>query len=88
MSLKEPEMQILSIVGAAALTAGLFVPMLWFTEAKETETSQLKDMEAIEATIAYKKSPTKQPQKQTQPQPTIEKPEGVSRDENKKPDEK
>jgi hypothetical protein len=88
MSLKETEMQILSLVGAAALTAGLFVPMLWFTEKQEAEGSQLKDMEAIEATIAYKKSPAKQPQKPVEAQPTIEKPEGVSRDENKKPDEK
>jgi len=88
MSLKEPEMQMLSIVGALALTAGLFVPMLWFTDRVDKADSQLKDMEAIEATIAYKKSPTKQPQKEVQAQPTIDKPEGVSRDENKKPDEK
>jgi hypothetical protein len=88
MSLKDPEMHILSIIGAAALTGGLFVPMLWFTNKAEAEGPQLKDMEAIEATIAYKKTPTKQPQKQTQPQPTIDKPEGVSHDENKKPPEK
>jgi hypothetical protein len=88
MSLKEPEMQILSIFGAAALTAGLFVPMLWFTDKAEAQGSQLKDMLAIEATIAFKKTPNKQPQKITQPKPTIEKPEGVSHDENKKPDEK
>jgi hypothetical protein len=88
MSLREPEMQILSILGAAVMTTALFVPMLFFTDRVDARDSELKDMEAIEATIAYKKAPTKQPQKQVQAQPTIEKPEGVSHDENKKPDEK
>jgi hypothetical protein len=88
MSLKNGEMQVLSVVGAGILTGALFVPMLWFTNAAEAQGPQIKDMEAIEATIAYKKSPAKQPQKHTQPQPTIEKPEGVSHDENKKPEEK
>ena len=88
MSLKDPEMRVLSMIATGALTAGLFVPLLWFTDKAEAQGQQLRDMEAIEATIAYKKTPIKQPQKQTQPTPTIEKPEGVSHDENKKPDEK
>jgi hypothetical protein len=88
MSLKDPQMAVLSIFATGALTAGLFVPLLWFTDKAEAQGPQLRDMEAIEATIAYKKTPIKQPQKQVQPQPTIEKPEGVSHDENKKPDEK
>jgi hypothetical protein len=88
MSLKDPEMRVLSMVATGALTAGLFVPLLWFTDKAEAKGPELKDMEAIEATIAYKKTPIKQPQKQTQPTPTIEKPEGVSHDETKKPDEK
>lgn len=88
MALKDTEMHVLSIAGAALLTAALFVPMIWFTDKAEDEGPQLREMQVIEATIAYKKSPVKQPQKQTQPTPTIDKPEGVSRDENKKPPEK
>lgn len=87
MALKDTEMHVLSIAGAAIVTAALFVPVLFFTDAAKDDGPQLKDMQVIEATIAYKKSPTKQPQKQTQPTPTIDKPEGVSRDENKKPPE-
>jgi len=88
MALKDTEMHVLSIVGAAIVTAALFVPVLFFTDAATDDGPQLKEMQVIEASIAYKKSPTKQPQKQTQPTPTIDKPEGVSRDENKKPPEK
>jgi hypothetical protein len=87
MALKDTEMHVLSIVGAAIVTAALFVPVLFFTDAAKDEGPQLKEMQVIEASIAYKKSPNKQPQKQTQPTPTIDKPEGVSRDENKKPPE-
>ena len=39
-------------------------------------------MESIEASVAYKKSPQKQPQKPTS-QPEVKKPEGVSHDEKK-----
>ena len=87
MALKDTEMHVLSIAGAALVTAALFVPVLFFTESAKDDGPQLKDMQVIEASIAYKKSPNKQPQKQTQPTPTIDKPEGVSRDENKKPPE-
>ena len=88
MSLKDSQISVVSGIATAVLTAGLFVPLLWFTEKAEAQGPQLRDMEAIEATIAYKKTPIKQPQKQTTPQPTIDKPEGVSHDENKKPPEK
>lgn len=88
MALKDTEMHVLSIAGAALVTAALFVPMIWFTDKATEEGPQLKEMQVIEASIAYKKSPIKQPQKQTQPTPTIDKPEGVSHDENKKPPEK
>ncbi len=87
MALKDTEMHVLSIAGAALVTAALFVPVLFFTDAAKDDGPQLKEMQVIEASIAYKKSPNKQPQKQTQPTPTIDKPEGVSRDENKKPPE-
>jgi hypothetical protein len=87
MSLKDGEMQVVSIVGAAVLTGALFVPVLWFTEAASAKPPRLDDYQVLEATIAYKKSPTKQPQKQFD-QPEIVKPVGVSHDETKKVEEK
>jgi hypothetical protein len=45
-------------------------------------------MEAIEASIAYKKAPAKQPQKKTQQAPPEDKPDGVSRDETKPVEDK
>src|ERR1041385_5521252 len=51
---------------SSGFTAGLFVPLLWFTDKAEAQGPQLRDMEAIEATIAYKKTPIKQPQKQSE----------------------
>ena len=87
MALKDTEMQVVSMALAAILTGALFVPILFFTESAKADGPQLKNMEAIEATIAYRKTPQKQPQKVTQQAP-VEKPEGVSHDENKKPPEK
>ena len=57
-------MHVMSLFGAGLITAALFVPMLWFTNAADAEGPQLKDMQVIEATIAYRKTPQKQPQKQ------------------------
>jgi hypothetical protein len=48
----------------------------------------LDDMEAIEASIAYKKAPAKQPQKKTRQPDPIVKPDGVSHDETKIPEVK
>jgi hypothetical protein len=87
MSLKDAEMQVVSIAGAAILCGSLIVPILWFTDAAAVDGPVLKDQEVIEATIAYRKTPQKQPQKKFQ-NPDVEKPQGVSHDENKKPDEK
>jgi hypothetical protein len=84
MSLKDAEIHVVSILGASILAAALAVPTLWLTSAKGIEEAPLKEQEVIEATIAYRKTPQKQPQKKTAP-PPVEKPEGVSRDENKKP---
>lgn len=87
MSLKDPEMKVVSLLGATLLSAALIVPIVWFTDAAAVEAPVLKDQEVIEATIAYRKTPQKQPQKKFQ-NPDVQKPEGVSRDENKKPVEK
>lgn len=46
----------------------------------------LDNLEAIDASLAYKKPETKQPQKQRSAPPPEVKPEGVSHDENKVPD--
>jgi hypothetical protein len=62
MALKDTEMHVLSIAGAALVTAALFVPVLFFTDAAKDDGPQLKEMQVIEASIAYKKSPNKQPQ--------------------------
>jgi hypothetical protein len=87
MSLKDAEMQMVSLFGALALSASLVVPIVWFTKAAASEGPILKEQEVIEATIAYRKTPQKQPVKLTAPTPTV-KPEGVSHDENKKVEEK
>lgn len=84
MALKDAEMHAVSLFGAGLLTAALIVPIVWLTEPTGLEGPALKEQEVIEATIAYRKTPQKQPQKKTAP-PPVEKPEGVSRDENKKP---
>ena len=66
------------------MTAALFVPIAVCSRtqprprARSSRTSQV-----IEATIAYRKTPQKQPQKKFD-QPDVVKPEGVSHDENKK----
>jgi hypothetical protein len=87
MALKDAEMHVVSFLGSTILTAAFFVPILWFAEGKETEGPILQDRQAIEATIAYRKTPQKQPQKKTAQQEVI-KPEGVSRDETKKVEQK
>lgn len=85
MSLGNGEIHAVSVVGAAVLTAALFYPVLFLTEKAENTKTKWDDMESIEAAIAYKKTPQKQPQKKTS-QPEPPKPdEGVSRDEKKAP---
>ncbi len=77
----------MSLLGAGIITAALFVPMVWFTSSAEADGPQLREMQVIEATIAYRKTPQKQPQKQIKQTEEV-KPEGVSRDETKKVEEK
>lgn len=77
-------MQTISVLGAVVISVGLFAPVLFLTEKADAARSKLEDMESIEASIAFKKEPQKQPQKQTS-QPEIKKDEGISKDETKKP---
>lgn len=82
-------MHTMAVIGALAFSAALAVPTVFMTAARADGRPALEDMEVIEASLAYKseKKP-KQPQKPTnQPVPEV-KPDGVSRDETKKPDEK
>lgn len=87
MSLKDAEMHMVSLLGAGLLTAVLVVPAVLMHEEVRITAPLLKEQQVIEATIAYRKTPKKQPQKKTAP-PPVEEPEGVSRDENKKVEEK
>ncbi|MDQ3364673.1 MAG: TonB C-terminal domain-containing protein [Myxococcota bacterium] len=89
MSFKDGEMHAMAAFGAIVLSAGLTVPTLWFSDARAaTEPALLDNMESIEASIAYKKAPAKQPQKKTQEKPPEVKPDGVSRDETKPVEDK
>ena len=82
-------MHITAAISALALTGGIIYGTLAFTDARADTTPPLDDMEAIEASLAYKKpNAPKQPQKKVQAPPPEVKPEGVSHDENKKPEEK
>lgn len=75
--------------GALALCAALIVPTVVFADSAPEAGPPLDNMEAIEASLAYKKpNAPKQPQKQKAPPPPEVKPDGISHDENKKPDEK
>ena len=88
MSLKNGEMHVISALGAAVLSIAVVVPTVWFAEAKNVEAAPLlEDMEAIEASLAVKKAPAKQPQKKIEEKPPEVKPEGVSKDEKKVVDE-
>ncbi len=86
--MKDAEIQAVSLFGTVALTAALFAPVIFMTEAAAAQEPELKDMQTIEASLAYRKTPQKQPQKRLKAADPVEKPEGVSRDENKKPVEK
>src|SRR5262245_58619436 len=83
MSMKDAEMHVFSLIGAATVSAFLFAGVVWFTDKAEAEGPLLKEREVIEAKLAYKKTTQKQPQK-VHDQPDVVKPVGVSHDENKK----
>ena len=87
MSMKDAEMHMFSLFGAAAVTAVLFGGIVWFTDKAEAEGPILAERQVIEAKLAYKKTTQKQPQKVRDQQETV-KPVGVSHDENKKVEEK
>lgn len=79
-------MHVISALGAVAILTAIGVPTLWFTKAAESTGPELRDMTAIEASIAMRKEHApNQPQKQYRPPDPTVKPEGVSHDEKKDP---
>ncbi len=86
MALKDSEMQVVSIFGTGLLVGALFAPIVVFASAG-AGPAKPDNLVAIEASIAYSKTPQKQPQKKLKA-PDEVKSEGVNRDENKKPEEK
>jgi hypothetical protein len=87
--LGERAMHIIAAVGATVISAALVAtPLVWAAKPPANDGPSLVDMEAIEASLAYKAAePPKQPQKKFRaPDPV--KDEGVSRDAAKKPDPK
>lgn len=89
MSLSDGELHGISGASVLGLTGALVFVLIASTWEScgaplAVDTDPLRDMESIEASIAYKKSPAKQPQK-PRSAPRVEKPQGVSHDETKKP---
>lgn len=88
---RERDMHLAAGLGALFISAALVATPLVYAGSNKPETTgpNLDELEAIEATLAYKAAaPPKQPQKKFQAPPETAKPEGVSRDETKKPEEK
>ncbi len=86
MSFNNAQLHGLALVGTFVLTGALFGGTLYLTEAAGApHDPELKEMVAIEASLARKSVKKQQPQKELKaPEPPV-KPEGVSRDENRKP---
>jgi len=79
MALKDSEIQVVSIVGTAVLVGALFAPVLVFAGGGGEQKPMDENLVAIEASIAYSKTPQKIPQKKFKEPDTV-KPEGVSHD--------
>jgi hypothetical protein len=89
MSFKDSQMHVMAMIGACLLSAGLGVPTFILAGSADADPKPvIEDMEAIEASIAVRKTPAKQPQKKVQAPPPEVKPEGVSHQEDKVPDPK
>ena len=89
MSFNNGQMHGLALAGTIMLSGALFGGTLYLTKAAEAaHQPELKEMITIEASLARKSEKKRQPQKELKtPEPPV-KPEGVSHDENKKPDDK
>lgn len=85
MSLGNGEIQAVSVLATLVLSGGLTFAVGYLSRETALERPKWDDMESIEASIAYKKTPKKQPQKRTSQPPEKPKDEGISRDDTKKP---
>jgi outer membrane biosynthesis protein TonB len=87
MSFNNGQLHGFAFAGTLVLAGSLFSTTLYLTEAAgATHEPQLKEMVTIEAQLARKSEKKKQqPQKVQQAPEPPDKPEGVSRDEHKKP---
>jgi outer membrane biosynthesis protein TonB len=86
MSFNNNQLHGFAFVGTIVVAGSLFVGTLYLTEAAgAVHEPQLKEMVTIEAQLARKSEKKKQPQKELKTPPPPDKPEGVSRDEHRKP---
>jgi outer membrane biosynthesis protein TonB len=83
--MKDGQIQTVSMIGTAVFSAAMFLPLLYLTEEAQAKKPDFGEMESIEASIAYKKTPMKQPQKPKKEREPDQKPEGVSHDDKKPP---
>jgi outer membrane biosynthesis protein TonB len=89
MSMKDSDLRLVSGSLTIVITMSLFGSVVYFTRSAEAHRPPLTDnMEAIEASIAFTKTPKKQPQKKMREPDPVEKPQGVQHDETQKPVEK
>jgi len=84
MSINDSEMHLVAAIGACVLTAALAVPtVLWATSTSSGVDDESEEKVVIEASLAMRKTPKKQPQKEFRQPVAPDKPVGVSKDENK-----
>ena len=89
MSATNAQMHGLALAGTVVLAGGLFVATALASGVSEArQEPRLKELVTIEAQLARKSEKKRQPQKELKAPEPPAKPEGVSHDENKKPDEK
>lgn len=87
MSIRDTELHVIAIIGAGVLTAALFVPAaIWAGGtggSSSDDDDNMKNKVVVRAELAALKTPKKQPQKEFKAPTPEDKPQGVSRDENK-----
>jgi hypothetical protein len=80
-------MHVVAVVGACVLTAALFIPAaVWASstgKGDDDADDNAKNKVVVEASLAARKTPKKQPQKEFKAPTPEDKPQGVSRDEKK-----
>jgi hypothetical protein len=87
--MKDAEIHVFALLGSLLLTGALVAPTVLMTNASADTGPVLGEMESIEASLAYKKpNAPKQPQKPKHAPDPVVKPEGISHDDQKKPDDK